>query len=90
MPSRGFEVIAYGDEEFSETVEKGLVEKKPYWDGLAAGGQYAVLSKEISRQYAKDISKLHDEDEVGDSIATLDDDGEKVEVQIAEISDLEF
>jgi hypothetical protein len=92
-PSKEFDVIAYGDEAFCEAVERNLVSEKAHWDGttsghIAVGGQYAVLSEDISKQDVEDISQLHDEDEVGSSIATLDGDGEIVEVEIAGTSDV--
>jgi hypothetical protein len=87
-PSEEFKVIAYGDEAFYESIERGLVEKRPYWDGLGIGGQYAVLSKDIPEQDVRDISQLHDEDTVGDTIEASTGNGEMVEVQIADASDL--
>lgn len=94
-PSKEFDVVAYGDEAFYEAVERGLVSEKSHWDGstsghIAVGGQYAVLSKDISKQDVEDIHQLHDKDEVGSSIEALDGDGEIVEVEIAGISDVNF
>ena len=87
-PDEELDVVAYGEEAFSEAVRRDVVEERPSWDGttterMAVGGQYAVLTDDATKDDLEAIQERHDDAE--EQVAALNENGELIEMDIFEL-----